>query len=118
MNTEYSPVLEFPAMLYGSTTAIQRKVRAEGRWWAREYLETGAFPQPRQMRQVPPGEVLVMHSGADFDPTPRPRWRMHMFTNVFMGLDEGIPKEERQRNEAAFESFCLSTSWAGLIQSP
>ncbi|MFY0571435.1 hypothetical protein ACN28E_47440 [Archangium lansingense] len=66
MTTEQSPVLEFPAWLHGSITTIRRKVRAEGQWWAREYLETGAFPQPRQMRQVQPGEVLVMHSGAEF----------------------------------------------------
>ena len=60
MTTEHSPVLEFPAMLYGSTAAIRRKVRAEGHWWAREYLKTGAFPQP-------------MHSGAELD-LNRPRW--------------------------------------------
>ena len=98
MNTEHSPVLEFPAMLYGTKATTRRKVSAEGHWWAREYLKTGAFPQPRQMRQVPPGEVLVMHSGADFD-TGDPRWRMHVFVDVFMGLDEGVPKEERPRME-------------------
>ncbi|HYO56329.1 MAG TPA: hypothetical protein VEU50_26435, partial [Archangium sp.] len=66
MTTAPSPVLEFPAWLYGSTATLLRKVRAEGQWWAREYLATGGFPQPRQMRQVAPGEVMVMHSGADF----------------------------------------------------
>jgi hypothetical protein len=62
MTPEPPSVLEFPAWLDGPIAAIRRKARAEGRWWAREYLKTGAFPQPRQMRQVPPGEVLVMHS--------------------------------------------------------
>ena len=100
-------VLEFPAMLYGSATAIRRKVRAEGQWWAREYLKTGAFPQPRQMRQVPPGEVLVMHS-AEFDST-RPRWRIYQFTGVFMGLNEGV--------QEAFESFCLNTPWGALYHA-
>ena len=79
-------MLEFPAWLYGTTAAIRRKAGAEGRWWAREYLKTGAFPQPRQMREVPPGEVLVMHSGAEFD-LGRTRWRMHMFGDVFMRLE-------------------------------
>jgi hypothetical protein len=83
MNTEHSPALEFPAMLCGSIATTRRKVSAEGRWWARQYLETGVFPQPRQMRQVSPGEVLVMHQVADFD-TGDPRWRMHMFVEVFM----------------------------------
>ena len=113
MNTEHSPVLEFPAWLYGTKADILRKARDEGRWWAREYRKTGAFPQPRQMRQVLPGEVLVMHSGADFD-TGDPLWRMHMFGAVSKDLTEGVSKEERQRMREAFESFCLSTPWGVL----
>jgi hypothetical protein len=116
MTSERSPVLEFPAMLHGSTAAILRKVRAEGQWWARKYLETGVFPQPRRMRQVAPGEVLVMHSGAIFDWGP-PRWRMDLFVEVFMVLDEGVPEKERQRTEEAFESFCLSTPWGALYHA-
>ena len=113
MTPEQPSVLEFPAWLYDTTAAIRRKARAEGRWWAREYLETSAFPQPRKMRQVPPGEVLLMHSGADFD-SGDSRWRVHMFGGVFMDLNEGVPKEERQRMRDAFESFCLSTPWGAL----
>jgi hypothetical protein len=113
MNTEHSPALEFPAWLYGTPAAIRRKARDEGRWWAREYLKTGAFPQPRQMRQVPPGEVLVMHAAADFD-RGDPLWRMHMFGDVSMDLDEGVPEEERPRMNDAFESFCLGTPWGVL----
>jgi len=113
MTTEQFPVLEFPAWLHGSTAALLRKARAEGHWWAREYLKTGAFPQPRQMRQVPPGEVLVVRSAAEFDST-RTRWWVHLFGEVFINLDEGVPKEERQRMREAFESFCLSTPWGAL----
>jgi hypothetical protein len=109
-------VLEFPACLYGSTAAILRKVRAESQWLAREYLKTGAFPPPRQMRHVPPGEILVMHSGADFDST-HPRWRVHIFLSVFMGLNEGFQKEVRQRARDAFEAFCLNTPWGALYHA-
>ncbi|HYO51690.1 hypothetical protein [Archangium sp.] len=116
MTTEQSPVLEFPAWLHGTTAAILRKVRAEGKWWVGEYLKTGAFPQPRQMRQVQPGEVLVMHSGADFD-LGRTGWWVHLFGEVFTHLDEFIQKEERQRTEAAFEAFCLSTPWGALYHA-
>ncbi|WP_043396442.1 hypothetical protein, partial [Archangium violaceum] len=116
MTTDQSPVLEFPAWLYGTTAAILRKVRAEGRWWAREYLETSAFPQPRQMRQVLPGEVLVMRQAAEFD-LGRTRWWMHLFGGVFMDLNEGVPKEERQRMRESFESFCLSTPWGALYHA-
>jgi hypothetical protein len=116
MNTEQSPALEFPAWLYGTKATTRRKVRAESHWWAREYLRTGAFPQPRQMRQVPPGEVLVMHSRVDFD-TGDPRWRVHMFLSVFSSLDECVPEEERQRTENAFESFCLGTPWGALYHA-
>ena len=88
MTTEQFPVLEFPAWLHDTTAAIRRKVRAEGHGWAREYLKTGAFSQPRQMHQVQPGEVLVMHSGAEGFDWARPRWRVHMFLSVFSSLDE------------------------------
>jgi hypothetical protein len=120
MTTKQSQVLEFPAWLHGTIPAILRKVGAEGQWWAREYLETGAFPQPRQMRQVQPGEVLVMHAAAEFG-APRACWRMHMFRDVFMPLNEGVPEEEYPRTREAFESFCLSTPWGALdyaVSSP
>ncbi|HEX8434174.1 hypothetical protein [Archangium sp.] len=116
MTSEHSPVLEFPAMLHGSNATILREVRAEGQWWAREYLKTGVFPQPRRMRQVPPGEALVVHAAANFDWGP-PRWRVHLFIEVFTVLNEGVPKEERQRMRGAFEAFCLSTPWGALYQA-
>jgi hypothetical protein len=116
MTSEHSPVLEFPAMLHGPLVTIRRKVRAEGQWWAREYLETGGFPQPRRIRQVLPGEVLVMHSAAEFG-APHSCWRMHMFIDVFMSLHEGVPKQERHRTEEAFEAFCLSTPWGALYHA-
>lgn len=116
MTTEQSPVLEFPGWLYGTTTTLLRKVRAEGQGWAREYLKTGAFPQPRQLRQVVPGEVMVMHSGADFHATG-PRWQMHAFIGVFTRLEECVQEQELQRTKEAFESFCLSTPWGALYHA-
>jgi len=116
MTSEHFPVLEFPAMLHGANATILREVRAAGRWWARKYLQTGVFPQPRRMRQVPPGEALVVNAAANFDWGP-PRWRVHLFIEVFTVLDEGVPKEERQRMEEAFESFCLSTPWGALYHA-
>ncbi|HZH79546.1 MAG TPA: hypothetical protein VEY88_26225 [Archangium sp.] len=116
MTAEHSPVLEFPAMLHGSTATILRKVRAEGQWWAREYLQTGVFAQPRRMRQVAPGEVLVMHAGAELG-TPHSCWRMHLLGEVIVGLIEGVPEEARPRMEEAFEAFeafSLSTPWGAL----
>ena len=117
MTTPQSPVLEFPAMLHGSIGAIRREVGAECRRWTREYLKTGRFNQPRRMLQVPPGEALVMHSAAEFEFMGRSSWRIHMFIDVFTNLDEGVPKEDRQRMEEAFESFCLSTPWGALYHA-
>ncbi len=113
MTQEQSTVLKFPAWLHGTTAAILRKARAEGKWWAREYLKTGAFPEPRQLLPVQPGEVLVMHAGAEFG-APHSCWRMHLFAEVFTHLDECVPEEAHQRTEEAFESFCLSTPWGAL----
>ncbi len=116
MTPEQAPVLEFPAWLYSTTATLLRKARAEGKWWAREYLKSGAFPQPRQMRQVQPGEVLVMHSSAEFG-APHACWRMHLFAEVFTSLDECVQDQERQRTEETFESFCLSTPWGALYHA-
>jgi hypothetical protein len=117
MTVPSSPVLEFPEMLHGLTGAVLRKVRAKGQGWAREYLKTGAFTQPRRMLQVPPGELLELRSGLVFDSSPQPRWRVHLFDDVFMSLNDGVPKEERQRAREAFESFCLSTPWGALFHA-
>jgi len=109
--------LEFPAMLHGLTGAILREVRATGQRWGPEYLETGVFTLPRRMLQVPPGEVLIVDSGADSNLIPHPRWRVHLFADVFVGLNTHVPKEQRQRMEEAFESFCLSTPWGALYHA-
>lgn len=110
-------VLELPAMLHGSTSAVRRAVAATGQEWAREYLETRKFTQPQRMRQVPPGEVLEMLSGSMLDVIPRPRWRFHMFISVFMHLNEGIPEEEYRRARESFELFCLNTPWGALYHA-
>ena len=117
MTVSQSQVLEFPAMLHGHTGAILREVRTKGQGWAREYLKTGGFTQPRRMLQVLPGELLIMDSGAEFDVLPQPRWRLHLFSDVFMRLNDGVPQEERQRARETFDSFCLSTSWGALFHA-
>ncbi|ATB28093.1 hypothetical protein [Melittangium boletus] len=114
MTVSQPPMLEFPAMLHGSIGDIRRQVNASGRAWAREYLKTGCFTPHRRMLQVSSNEVLIMHSGADSSLVPRPRWRLYMLHSIFTSLNEGVPDEERQRMEEAFESFCLSTPWGAL----
>lgn len=108
------PGLELPAMLHGLQRTILREVRAKGRQWAREYLKTGRFTPPQHMLKVAPGELLVLHSGADSHLVPQPRWRVHLFADVFSSLSEGVPQAERQRMEEVFESFCLGTPWGAL----
>ncbi len=61
-----------------------------------------------------PGEVLVMHAGAEFG-APHSCWRMHLFAEVFTLLDECVPEQTHQRTQEAFESFCLSTPWGHSI---
>jgi hypothetical protein len=117
MTVSQSLVLEFPAMLHGQIGTIRREVRAKGQGWAREYLKTGGFTPPRRMLPVASCEPLVMHSAAEFEFMNRPSWRIHMFIDVFMNLNDSVPKEERQRMEDAFESFCLSTPWGALYHA-
>ena len=110
-------MLEFPAMLHGSIGDIRREVSTSGRAWAREYLETGGFTPPRRLLQVPPGEVLILHSGADSNLVPLPRWRPYMLHGVFTRLSEGVASEARPRMEEVFESFCLETPWGALAHA-
>lgn len=112
-----SAVLEFPAMLHGLTGTVRRQVKAKSQAWAREYLETGGFTPPRKMLQVPSGALLEMLSGSVFDGTPHPRWRVHMFIDVFVSLDEGVPQEKRSRMAETFEAFCLETPWGALYHA-
>ena len=117
MTVSQPPALEFPEMLHGFTAGVRRKVEAQGQKWAREYLQTGGFTQPQRMLQVPPGEPLEMQSGSEFDAAPCARWRVHMLISVSMSLDLGVPREERQRMEQSFETFCLGTPWGALYHA-
>lgn len=111
------PMLEFPAMLHGPIGAIRRAVRSKGQAWAREYLKTGLFTVPQRMLSVPPGELLIMDSAAEFDSASQARWRVHLFSDVFMSLNDEVPQEERQLVREAFDAFCLSTPWGALFHA-
>lgn len=115
MSVPPSARLELPAMLHGHPGDIRRALRSQGKAWAREYLKKGVFTPPRSMLQVPPDELLEMRSGLLFDDIPR--WRIHMFSNVFMSLNEHAPREQCARMEEAFESFCLTTPWGALYHA-
>ena len=115
MTVSKSPVLEFPAMLHGIAESVIRKVRVQGEGWAREYLNTGDFTPPRQMRQLLPGELLEVHSGVVLDVISRPRWQLYLFSKVFMSLDDGLPEEKSHLAREAFDSFCLGTPWGALF---
>ena len=117
MSESLSSGLEFPAMLHGLTRTVRPKVRAQGQRWAREYLKTGAFTQPRSMLRIAPGELLEMQSAVLFDFVPQDRWRVHMFDSVFLPFDAGLPEEECQPARERLESFCLSTPWGALFHA-
>jgi hypothetical protein len=117
MTSPQSQVLEFPALLYGQKGDILRKLRAKGKVWAREYLKTSAFTQPRHMLPVLPGEVLLMHGAAEFEFMDRSSWRIHLFGEAFASLYHGVPHEETPRMKETFESFCLSTPWGALLSA-
>lgn len=117
MTSPHLPVLEFPEMLHGLTGAVRRKVGTQGRAWAREYLKTGGFTQPRQMLQVAPGELMEMHSGMVFDAVPQARWRFDMFSGIFMNFNEGLPEQEHSRARELLDSFCMGTPWGALFHA-
>ncbi|MBM7116794.1 hypothetical protein [Archangium primigenium] len=115
MTLPQSLELEFPAMLHGLTEDVIREVDEQSQRWAREYLESGTFTRPRRMRRVAPGELLEVTAGTLFDITPHARWRIYLFSDIFWGLLQGVPREQDKCRED-FEFFCLSTPWGALEQ--
>src|SRR4051794_36191527 len=84
MESQPPTALEVPSFLYGSFSAVQRKTREEGHRCAERYRKDGAFPAPRQLQEVPPGQVVLTHEVADLQ-REQPAWRLYMVGGVVDG---------------------------------
>lgn len=116
MRTDLTSTLEFPALLYGPSSAIVRKGRREGRRYAEHYLKHGTFPLPTQMREVLPGEVVFTEPFADFS-REAPAWRLHLFLEVISGFDDTVGMQEWRRLRPLLEATCRETPWGALYHA-
>ncbi|HZH15091.1 MAG TPA: hypothetical protein VE057_12125 [Archangium sp.] len=82
--TQSAP-LQLPSFLQGTFRSVKQKTHREGLRCGEQYREDGTFPLPRQMMEVPPGEVVVAHEVVDFQ-RERSAWRLYMVSDVMGSL--------------------------------
>ena len=104
--------LQLPSFLHGPLRSVQQKTTREGLRCGEQYRETGAFPAPRQMLEVPQGEVVVAHEVVDFQ-RERPAWRLYMVSHVMVALSEPPQSPFPVRN--AYEALFRETAWGALF---
>ena len=105
--------LRMPSFLQGTYPAVHRKTRAEGQRCGEQYRKDGTFPAPRQLLEVPPGEVVLTHEMADFQ-HERPAWRLYMVSTVKSSLYESLDWQSAIPVRDAYEAFFRETAWGAL----
>jgi hypothetical protein len=113
MTPEPTAALQLPSFLHGTFRSAQQKARREGLRCGEQYREQGSFPFPRQMVEVPPGEVLVAHDVVDFQ-HERPAWRLYMVSNVMDALLDTVDRQNSSSTRDAYEAVFLKTAWGAL----
>jgi hypothetical protein len=86
--------LQLPSFLHGTYRSVQQKARREGLRCGEQYRKDGTFPAPRQMLEVPPGEVVLTLEVADFQ-RERPAWRLYMVDELLFTLSKPPPVNGR-----------------------
>lgn len=113
MTSGQFPSLSLPSFLHGSLRSVQQKTHREGLRCGEQYREGGTFPAPRQLVELPPGEVVVAHEVVDFQ-RERPAWRLYMVSDVLGGLRESLDWKNTLVARDAYEAFFLETAWGAL----
>lgn len=107
-----SASLQLPSFLHGTFRAVQQKTKRESLRCGEQYRKDGTFPSPRQMVEVPPGEVVVAHEVVDFQ-RERPAWRLYMVSHVMGDLAQEGQKSFPVRD--AYEAVFRETAWGSLF---
>jgi hypothetical protein len=102
-----------PSFLQGTYRSVQQKTRKEGLRCGEQYRKEGGFPSPRQMLEVPAGEVVIAHDVVDFQ-RERPAWRLYMVSAVSSGLWEALNWPSTFEVDDRYEAFCRETAWGAL----
>jgi hypothetical protein len=105
--------LQLPSFLHGTFRTVRQKAKREGLRCGEQYQKDGTFLLPRQLVEVPPGEVVVAHEVVDFQ-HERPSWRLYLVSDVMSGLREAVDWQNTLPLRDAYEDFCLETAWGAL----
>ncbi|WPB75242.1 hypothetical protein KYC5002_40385 [Archangium violaceum] len=112
MRTGQSASLQLPSFLHGTYRSAQQKSRREGLRCGEQYRADGSFPNPRQMVEVSPGDVVVVHELVDFQ-RERPAWRLYMVSHVMVALSE--PPQSSIPVRRDYEALFRETAWGALF---
>jgi hypothetical protein len=113
METHSPPPLKMPSFLYGTYPAVHRKARATGRRCAASYLEHGSLPAPRELREVSPGEVVILKQVVDFRKEIA-AWRLYMDSDVRESLHEALRWQDTFHVSDVYEASSRDTTWGAL----
>jgi len=114
MTSGQTAALQLPSFLHGSYRSVQQKARREGLRCAGQYWKDGTFPAPRQMQEVPLGEVVVAHGVVDFQ-RERPSWRLYMVSNVMVALSDPLQGQRPFPVRTDYETIFRETAWGALF---
>ncbi|WNG59842.1 hypothetical protein F0U59_37825 [Archangium gephyra] len=106
--------LQLPSFLHGSYRSVQQKVKREGLRCAEQYRKDGTFPAPRQLLEVPLGEVVIAQGMVDFQ-QESPAWRLYMASDVLRDVWEAMEWEDAPAVRDAYEASVLETAWGALF---
>jgi hypothetical protein len=93
--------------------AVARKTSKEGHRCGEQYRKDGTFPAPRELLEVPPGEVVLAHEVVDFR-REQPAWRLYMVGNVISAVCEALDWQNSFHVGDAYEESCRETAWGAL----
>ncbi|KFA90350.1 hypothetical protein [Archangium violaceum] len=113
MTSGQTASLQLPSFLHGTFRSARQKAKREGLRCGEHYKKDGTFLLPRQMVDVPPGEVVMAHDLVDFQ-HERPAWRLYLVSDVMSGLREAVNWQNTLLVRDAYEDFCLETAWGAL----
>jgi hypothetical protein len=106
-------MLLLPSFLHGSQKEVRREARAEGGRCARQYQLSDAFPQPRELLPLQPGEVVIVQGAADFQ-QHLPAWRLHGASDVLVSLGEALEWKNYHQAGDMYEACFRQTAWGAL----
>lgn len=113
MTSGQTTALQLPSFLHGPFRSARQKAKREGLRCGEQYQKDGTFLLPRQMVDVPPGEVVMAHDVVDFQ-HEHPAWRLYMVSDVMDGLLDALDWQNTLLVRDAYEAFFLETAWGAL----